>query len=66
MLQGSSNSRGRFTAASRAGACHSLELPNQQNMMLKRHGRREVSLVIKIFLAVVLHMKKWCLISYFC
>jgi len=42
MLQGSSNSRGRFTAASRAGACHSLELPNQQNMMLKRHGRREV------------------------
>ncbi|CAM6033890.1 unnamed protein product [Sphagnum compactum] len=42
MLQGSSNSRGRFTAASRVGACHSLELPNQQNVMLERHGRREV------------------------
>ncbi|KAH8954406.1 hypothetical protein BDL97_08G077700 [Sphagnum fallax] len=42
MLQGSSNSRGRFTAASRAGAFHSLELPNQQTVMLERLGRREV------------------------
>jgi hypothetical protein len=49
MLQGSNNSKGRFTTTSRARACHSLELPNWQNVMLERHGRIHVSLIIEIF-----------------
>ncbi len=64
MLQGSNNNKGRFTTTSRACACHSLELPNWQNVMLERHGKKEVSLVMLIFLAIVLYMKERCLISY--
>ncbi len=64
MFQRPNNSKGRFTIASRACACHSLELPNWQNVMLEKHGRIEVSLVIEIFLAIVLYMKERCLISY--
>jgi hypothetical protein len=53
-----------FTTASKACACHSLKLPNWQNVMLERHGRIGVSRVIKIFLAIVLYMKERFLISY--
>ncbi len=64
MFQGSSNRKGMFTTASKACACHSLKLPNWQNVMLERHGRIGVSRVIKIFLAIVLYMKERFLISY--
>jgi len=63
MLQRSNNREGRFMTTSRACACHSLELPNWQNVMLERHGRIEVSLIINIFLAIILYMKERCLIS---
>jgi len=54
-----------FMTTSKACACNYLKLPNWQNVMLERHGRTEVSLVIEIFLAIVLYMKERCLINYF-
>jgi hypothetical protein len=54
-----------FMTTSKACACNSLKLPNWQNVMLERHGRIEVNLVIEIFFAIVLYMKERCLINYF-